>query len=187
MGRWLAANAPTPSLVLTSPLRRATETCRLAGFAARAEDCEDLVEWDYGAYEGRTSAEIREHAPGWTLWAGGVPAGERAAQVGRRADRVLARARAAQGDAVLFAHGHVLRVLAARWLGLPPAGGRLLALDAGAVSQLGWEREAPVVVRWNLLVALEAAPADAPAPADAGAPAPTPAGHVSGDADVAAH
>jgi probable phosphoglycerate mutase len=153
VGHWLAANVPAPSLVLTSPLRRAAETCRLAGYGEHAEECEDLAEWDYGDYEGRTTAEIRAHAPGWTLWADGVPAGERAAEVGRRADRVIEQARVASGDVLVFSHGHLLRVLAARWVGLPPAGGRLLALDAGAVSELGWERETPVVVRWNMPVA----------------------------------
>ncbi len=137
------------ALVLTSPLARAAETCRLAGLGGRAEPTGDLLEWDYGEYEGRTSDDIRAERPGWTLWTGGVPGGETAADVGRRADRVLARARAAGGDTVCFAHGHVLRVLAARWLGLPPVGGRLLALDAGSVSVLGWERETPVVARWN--------------------------------------
>ncbi len=137
------------ALVLTSPLQRAAETCRLAGFGDRAEVCHDLIEWDYGEYEGRTSEEISRDRPGWTLWTAGVPGGETAADVGRRADRVVARARAADGDTLCFAHGHVLRVLAARWAGLPPAGGRLLALGAGSVSVLGWEREVPVIVRWN--------------------------------------
>jgi broad specificity phosphatase PhoE len=137
------------SLVLTSPLERAAETCRLAGYGDRAERCPDLVEWDYGEYEGRTTGEIREERPGWTLWVDGVPGGEGAADVGRRGDRVVARARAAEGDTLCFAHGHFLRVLASRWVGLPPAAGRLLALDAGSISVLGWERETPVVDRWN--------------------------------------
>jgi broad specificity phosphatase PhoE len=141
------------ALVLTSPLQRAAETCRLAGFGDRGEHSRDLLEWDYGEYEGRTSAEIRSENPGWTLWTGGVPGGETAADVGRRADRVVARARATTGDTLCFAHGHVLRVLAARWTGLPPAGGRLLLLDVGTVSVLGWERETPVVARWNELPA----------------------------------
>lgn len=139
------------ALVLTSPLERAGETCRLAGFGDRAEDCPDLVEWDYGEYEGRTTEEIRRAHPGWSLWADGVPGGETAADVGRRADRVLARARTAEGDTLCFGHGHLLRVLAARWTGLPPAGGRLLALAVGSVSALGWERETPVILRWNEL------------------------------------
>jgi probable phosphoglycerate mutase len=137
------------ALVLTSPLARALDTCALAGFADAAEICDDLVEWDYGDYEGMTSEQIRDVCPGWTLWTEGVPGGESPADVGRRADRVIDRARAAGGDALCFAHGHVLRVLAARWLGLPPVGGRLLALGSGSVSVLGWEREAPVVERWN--------------------------------------
>ena len=136
-------------LVLTSPLRRAAETCALAGFGGRAEPTDDLLEWDYGEYEGLTTAEIRERRPGWTLWADGVPGGETAADVGRRADRVIERARAEEAATLCFAHGHVLRVLASRWVGLPPVGGRLLALDAGAVGRLGWEREVPVIERWN--------------------------------------
>jgi probable phosphoglycerate mutase len=137
------------ALVLTSPLRRALETCRLAGFGERAELREDLMEWDYGAYEGRTTPEVREERPGWTLWRDGVPEGETVDEVGARADRVIAEARAAAGDVLLFAHGHVLRVLAARWLGLEPDGGRLLALDPATLSTLGYERETPVVRLWN--------------------------------------
>jgi probable phosphoglycerate mutase len=133
--------------VLTSPLLRARETCTLAGFAAEPEP--DLVEWDYGAYEGLTSAEIRAERPGWTLWSDGVIDGEGAADVGRRVDRVIERARLVQGDTLCVAHGHVLRVLAARWLGLPPVGGRLFALGTGTVSILGWERDSPVVSLWN--------------------------------------
>jgi len=135
--------------VLSSPLVRAAATCELAGFAGRAEVTVDLVEWDYGAYEGRTTPEIRQDEPGWTLWADGVPGGETAGEVGRRVDRVVERARAAAGDTLCFAHGHVLRVMAARWVGLPPAGGRLFGLEAGTISVLGWEREMPVIDRWN--------------------------------------
>jgi broad specificity phosphatase PhoE len=137
------------ALVLTSPLIRALETCRLAGFGDQAEVTDDLAEWDYGDYEGRTGADIREERPGWTLWGEGVPSGETASDVGRRVDRVIERARSVGGDVLCFAHGHVLRVLAARWVGLPPAGGGLLTLDAGSISVLGWEREIPVVARWN--------------------------------------
>jgi len=133
--------------VLTSPLVRARETCSLAGFEGQAEP--DLVEWDYGAYEGLTSAAIRAERPGWTLWSDGVIGGEGAADVGRRVDRVIERARLVQGDTLCVAHGHVLRVLAARWLGLPPVGGRLFALGTGTVSILGWERGTPVVSLWN--------------------------------------
>ena len=136
------------ALVLTSPLRRAAETCELAGFDGEPEP--DLMEWDYGSYEGLTSDEIREGHPGWTLWTDGVEGGERAADVGRRADRVIERARAVEGDTLCVAHGHILRVLAARWLGLPPAGGRVLALHPAAISVLGWERDTPVVMRWNV-------------------------------------
>jgi probable phosphoglycerate mutase len=137
------------ALVLTSPLARAAETCRLAGYGEVAEPCPDLLEWDYGAYEGRRTAEIREEVPGWTIWSGGAPRGETAAEVAARARRAIARAEAAGGDAALFAHGHLLRVLAASWLGLPPEGGRLLALGTASVSVLGWERECRVLVRWN--------------------------------------
>jgi broad specificity phosphatase PhoE len=133
--------------VLTSPLQRAHETCRLAGFDGEVEP--DLLEWDYGAYEGRTTTEIRVERPAWSLWNDGVPDGETAADVGRRVDRVIERARQFEGDTLCVAHGHVLRVLTARWLGLPPVGGRLFALGTATVSILGWERETPVVTLWN--------------------------------------
>lgn len=137
------------SLVLTSPMQRAVDTCRLAGLGEEAEATTDLMEWDYGRYEGRTTAEIRRQAAHWTLWEHGVPEGETAAEVGRRADAVIARARSVAGDTLCFAHGHLLRVLAARWAGLPPVAGRLWALEAASISELGWEREVPVIVRWN--------------------------------------
>jgi probable phosphoglycerate mutase len=137
-------------LVLSSPLSRALETCRLAGLGDLAELTDDLLEWDYGEYEGLRTADIRQTRPGWTLWADGVPGGETAADVARRVDRVVERARGAGGNVAVFAHGHVLRVLTARWLGLPPEDGRLFAMDPGAVSVLGYEREAPVVRRWNI-------------------------------------
>jgi probable phosphoglycerate mutase len=137
------------SLVLTSPLSRAAETCALAGYGDRAEPTWDLAEWDYGEFEGRTTEEIQSERPGWTLWSEGVPGGERAAEVGRRVDRVIERARGAEGDTLCFAHGHVGRVLAARWVGLPPVGGRLFAFGPGAVGVLGWEREVPVIECWN--------------------------------------
>jgi broad specificity phosphatase PhoE len=136
------------ALVLTSPLSRAAETARLAGFAAAAPT-DDLREWDYGAYEGRTSDDIRRDAPGWNLWADGVPGGETVDQVAARVDRVIARCRAVDGDTLLFAHGHVLRVLAARWLGLPPTDGCLFGLSTATVGVLGYEHEWPVVVTWN--------------------------------------
>jgi probable phosphoglycerate mutase len=135
--------------VLVSPLTRARETGRLAGMAATAEVTPDLLEWDYGEYEGRTSAEIARDRPGWNLFGDGVPGGETAADVGRRVDRVIAQARSAGGSTLCVAHGHVLRVLAARWVGLPPAGGRLLALDAASLGHLGWEHQVPVISRWN--------------------------------------
>jgi probable phosphoglycerate mutase len=134
--------------VLTSPLVRAIETCTLAGYAGQPDP--DLMEWDYGAYEGLTSVEIRQLRPGWTLWDDGVPEGERAADVGRRADRIIARAREAEGDTLCVAHGHILRVLAARWLGLPPVAGRLFLLRTGAVCVLSWELDWPAVEAWNL-------------------------------------
>lgn len=137
------------SLVLTSPLTRAEQTCALAGMAEVAEVADDLMEWDYGEFEGRSSEEIWTTRPGWTLWTDGVVGGESAAAVGRRADRVIERARAVGGDTLCFSHGHLLRVLASRWVGLPPAAGRLLALDPGSLSVLGWERETPVVELWN--------------------------------------
>jgi len=137
------------ALVLSSPRLRAVETARLAGFGDRVETTEDLAEWNYGAYEGLTTAEIRETEPGWSVWTHEATGGETAAQVATRVERVIARIRAADGDALLFAHKHVLRVLAARWLDLPPTEGRHLALDTATISILGWEREDPVVERWN--------------------------------------
>jgi probable phosphoglycerate mutase len=138
--------------ILVSPLQRASETARLAGFEGEPEP--DLMEWDYGAYEGKTTTEVRVDRPGWSLWSDGVPDGERAAEVGRRADRVIEKVRQTEGDTLLVGHGHILRVLTARWLGLPPAGGRLLALGAGGVGVLGWDHEAPVISAWNLGVDL---------------------------------
>ena len=137
-------------LVLASPLRRASETCRLAGLAASKEARDDLREWDYGEYEGRTTADIRTGRPGWSLWMDGVPGGETAERVGRRADRIVAEARVAGGDVALFAHGHILRVLAARWLDLPPDRGRSFALETATISILGYERETSVITRWNM-------------------------------------
>lgn len=135
--------------VLSSPLSRALETARLAGYGDVAEIEPDLAEWDYGAYEGRTTSEIRRSVPGWTIWRAGPRGGETAADVTARIDRVLAGLEGADGDVALFAHGHVLRVLTARWLGLPASEGRLFALGTATVSVLGWEREARVVERWN--------------------------------------
>jgi probable phosphoglycerate mutase len=137
------------ALVLTSPLRRARDTCRIAGYGDGARSDADLSEWDYGGYEGRTGAEIRIENPNWTLWDAGVPGGETAAEVGARVDRVLARALGTSGDVALFAHAHLLRVLAARWLSLAPAAGRSFALAAASVSVLGRESEQPVIALWN--------------------------------------
>ncbi|PZS22198.1 MAG: histidine phosphatase family protein [Acidimicrobiales bacterium] len=139
--------------VLTSPLSRAVETCELAGLAEGAEKLDDLQEWDYGACEGQTSDQIRAHRPQWSLWDDGVPEGETLAEVAARADRVVAILRgtgpAPVGDVAVFAHGHLLRVLAVRWMGLDPAVGRCLALYAGSLSTMGWEHAQPVVVSWN--------------------------------------
>ncbi|MEO8051535.1 MAG: histidine phosphatase family protein [Acidobacteriota bacterium] len=135
------------ALVLASPLRRALETCRLAGYTP--EVTPDLREWGYGAYEGLTTAEIQVKNPGWTIWTGTPPDGESAEEVGARADRAIARATAAGGDVALFGHGHMSRVLGARWLGLEPADGRLLALSTGSISVLGYEHETRVVEKWN--------------------------------------
>jgi broad specificity phosphatase PhoE len=140
------------ALVLSSPLRRARDTCRLAGYADVARAADDLREWDYGAYEGRTSAEIQREAPGWTIWTGAVPDGETAENVGHRADGVIEQAMAAAGDVALFGHGHLLRVLAARWLGLSPRAGRLFALDAASIGVLGREHDTRVIRTWNLAV-----------------------------------
>ena len=146
-GRKLAG--ATFAEVLASPRARALETARIAGFGARVAIDDDLVEWDYGEDEGRTTAEIREDRPGWTIFADGPRGGETIDQVAARADRVIARVVAADGDVLLFAHGHVLRILAARWLGLGPVDGRLFALSTATVSVLGWEREQAVLLRWN--------------------------------------
>jgi broad specificity phosphatase PhoE len=135
--------------VLSSPLQRALETCRLAGLGDHVEVTDDLLEWDYGEYEGITTPQIREARPDWYLWRDGCPGGEQAADVGRRVDLVIASVESLEGDVALFAHGHVLRVLAARWIGLGPESGALLALGTGTLSVLGYERETRVVRRWN--------------------------------------
>ncbi|MGH2858393.1 MAG: histidine phosphatase family protein [Solirubrobacteraceae bacterium] len=136
-------------LVLCSPLRRARETCELAGFGAVAQICDDLHEWDYGDYEGLTTSEIRERDPAWNLWRDGCPGGERPEQIAARVDRVLARLAAIGGSGLAFAHGHVLRVLTARWLEMEVAAGARFRLGAGALSVLGHERETAVLERWN--------------------------------------
>ncbi len=138
-----------PERVLVSPLERARETCRLAGLDARAEVRDDLVEWDYGSYEGRTTSDIRRERPDWDLWRDGSPGGESAAAVGARVDNLLADLAEVRGSVAVFSHGHVLRVLGARWVGLAAADGALLALSTGAISVLGHERQRRVLWRWN--------------------------------------
>jgi probable phosphoglycerate mutase len=141
----------TFALVVVSPMARARDTARLAGLDdQRVEVSGDLREWDYGEYEGRTTADIRATRPGWSVWTDGAPGGESPADVAARTDRVIARCRAADGDVCLVAHAHVLRVLAARWIGLDASDGARLRLDTGTWSVLGYEREAPVVLRWNV-------------------------------------
>src|SRR5882724_10092249 len=143
------------ALVLVSPLSRARETARRAGFGDVAEVDPDLVEWDYGTYDSLTAVEIRQERPGWTPWRDGFPGGETLEQVSNRADRVLARARAVDGDVALFAHGHILRVIAARWLEQPPQEAARYYLSTASVSALGWERETSVIERWNEACHLE--------------------------------
>jgi broad specificity phosphatase PhoE len=137
------------ALVLCSPLRRARETCELAGLGEAMELCDDLHEWDYGEYEGLTTPQIRERNADWVLWRDGCPGGEKPFQVGERADRALARLRSADGDAIAFAHGHILRVVGGRWIAMEPAAGARFALGAGALSVLGFERETEVLRCWN--------------------------------------
>ena len=142
--------------VLTSPMQRARETCAIAGLAGQAVVDDGLKEWDYGIYEGKTTKQIRETEPGWDVWANQIKGGETVEQVGARADGVIDRALAAakaggekEGRVAMFAHAHILRILAARWMGLEARGGRLLALGTGSVSRLGWERETRVLQSWN--------------------------------------
>jgi broad specificity phosphatase PhoE len=135
--------------VLSSPLERALETCKLAGLGDSVEATDDLLEWDYGEYEGITTPQIRESRPDWYLWRDGCPGGEQPGDVGARADRVLAAIAGREGDVALFAHGHILRVIAARWIGLGPEAGALFALNTGTLSVLGYERETRVLRRWN--------------------------------------
>lgn len=138
--------------VFTSPMKRARETCTIAGFGDVATVDEGLMEWDYGVHEGRTTEEIREETPGWSVWKDEISGGETVKHVGARADEVIARALKAGGEGgrvALFAHAHVLRILTARWIGLNAEGGRLFALGTGSVSVLGWERETRVVQLWN--------------------------------------
>lgn len=140
--------------VFTSPMQRARETCALAGFGDQAQVEDGLKEWDYGIFEGKTTKEIRAERPGWSVWKDEITGGETVEQVGDRADAVIARAlgvpsEAAAPKVALFAHAHILRILAARWIGLAADGGQLLALGTGSVSVLGWERETRVIEHWN--------------------------------------
>ena len=140
------------SAVFVSPMQRARETCAIAGVGDVAVIDEGLREWDYGVYEGKTTAEIRKEIPDWSVWENEIVGGETAEHVGERADGVIARALSAApagGKVALFAHAHILRILAARWIGLAADGGRLLALGTGSVSVLGWERETRVIEAWN--------------------------------------
>jgi broad specificity phosphatase PhoE len=136
-------------LVLVSPSRRARETCELCGLGAGARVDQDLLEWDYGDYEGLTSKQIHERRPDWVLWRDGCPGGELPAQVGARADRVIASLSDAPGAVAVFSHGHMLRVLGARWISLGAGEGARLALSPGALSTLGHEHATPVISRWN--------------------------------------
>ena len=136
------------ALVLTSPRLRASRTAELAGFPAAIPN-DDLAEWAYGEYEGTSTEEIRRTVPGWTIWSHTAPGGETPEQVRDRVDRVIARVRAVDGDSLLFGHAHALRALAARWLGQDVRDGRFYRLDTGTLSVLGYERETPVIARWN--------------------------------------
>ena len=135
--------------VLSSPLVRARDTMERAGYGADGQTTDDLMEWDYGVYEGKRTADIRTQIPGWSVWTHPIIDGEAFDDVGARADRVIARALSVDGPVVLFAHGHMLRILGARWMGLPAVEGRSLTLDTATVSTLGWERENRVVRHWN--------------------------------------
>jgi probable phosphoglycerate mutase len=135
--------------VRTSPLARAHETCELAGFGDRAENWDALMEWDYGAYEGMTSAGIKAGRPDWFIWRDGVPEGETLAQLSDRADQVVDWARSAERDVLVFAHGHILRSIAARWLGEPVSFAARVRLDPTSLSVLGWAYDAPALERWN--------------------------------------
>ena len=143
----------TFSLVLTSPLRRARETCELAGFGRIAHIEPDLMEWNYGEYEGLKTEQIRLTRPGWSVFRDGCPGGESPEQIGARADRILSIVRASQGDVALFAHGHILRVLAARWINLSPGYGEHFLLDTATVNVLGYYRESPAFKIWNAPIA----------------------------------
>lgn len=142
----------TFALVLSSPLERARKTCELAGFGERAEIDRDLMEWNYGEYEGLTREEIGAKAPGWLLFRDGCPGGESPEQIRIRVDRVIAKVRGVQGHVALFAHGHVFRVFAARWIGLPAAAGSHFMLNTATLNILGYYRDIPAVKRWNAML-----------------------------------
>jgi probable phosphoglycerate mutase len=146
------------TLVLVSPLQRARETCELAGLAAKAIVEPDLVEWNYGEYEGLTPTQIHERAPSWLIFRDGCPGGESPEQVAARADRVIARARAGEGDVALFAHGHVLRVLVARWLGMSAGAGQHFLLDTGTLNVLDHYRGIPALKTWNAPLVRDGSP-----------------------------
>lgn len=148
VGRFLAGRRF--ALVLSSPLRRARETCRLAGYGDAASIMDDLCEWDYGVYEGRTTKEVQVEQPGWSIWTTSVTQGESIEQVGGRAQRVIERAFTAEGDVLIFAHAHILRILAACWLDLPPDVGRRLVLRTASVSVLGFEHDTRALIQWNV-------------------------------------
>ena len=137
------------ALVLVSPMQRARETCRIAGYGDVAQITDDLKEWDYGMYEGRSTADIRKDNPAWSLWRDGVVQGELVEHVGARVQRVIKHCSEVDGDVALFAHGHVLRILTAVWLGLPPTDGQFFMLGTGTISVLGFEHEYRVIKRWN--------------------------------------
>ena len=141
------------SLVLTSPLGRARETCDLVGLGGRATVEPDLMEWNYGEYEGLTAKQIHAKRPGWVIFRDGSPGGETPEEVAARADRVIARVRAAPGNVALFAHGHIFRVLVSRWIGLPPATGQHFLLDTATLNILGYYRDSPAVKVWNAPIA----------------------------------
>ena len=136
-------------LVLTSPLQRAQSTSELCGFGDVAQVSDDLREWDYGEMEGRTTDEIRLEVPGWDIWKDGVTGGESVEDVVSRADRVISLVQSEPGDVLVFSHAHILRIIGARWIGLPGSGGRMLTLSTATLSVLGWERQTPAIIRWN--------------------------------------
>ena len=153
--------------IFTSPLKRARETCELAGLGERAEIDHDLVEWNYGDYEGLTTKEIHAKTPDWMLFRDGCPGGDGPEDVARRVDSVIGRVRAVEGDVALFAHGHVFRVFVARWIGLQATAGCHFILDTATVGVLGYYRDVPAIKRWNAPVAVEGIQIDPPLPSRA--------------------